>query len=49
MSQSLADIILHFVFSTKERRPLIKPNMEEELYQYLCGVCRNLGCPVITI
>jgi putative transposase len=49
MSQSLADIILHIVFSTKERYPWIKPDIEEELYQYICGVCRNLDCPVIKI
>ena len=49
MSQSLVDIILHLVFSTKERRPWIKPDVEEELYQYICGVGRNLGCPIIKI
>jgi len=49
MSQSLSDIILHIVFSTKERRPWIKLDIEEELYQYICGVCRNIDCPVIKI
>ena len=49
MSQSLVDIILHLVFSTKERRPWIKPDVEEELYQYIFGVGRNLGCPIIKI
>lgn len=49
MSQSLVDIILHLVFSTKERHPWIKPDVEEELYQYICGVGRNLGCPIIKI
>src|ERR1700730_11851565 len=49
MSQSLSDIILHIVFSTKERQPWIQPNIEEELYRYICGVCINLNCPVIQI
>ena len=49
MTQSLADIIIHFVFSTKERNPWIQTDVEEELYQYICGVCRNLDCPVIKI
>jgi len=49
MSQSLNDIILHIVFSTKERRPWIQVAIENELYQYICGVCRNLNCPVIKI
>ena len=49
MAQSLADVILHMVFSTKERLPLIKPAIEEELYQYISGVCKNHNCPVIKI
>lgn len=49
MSQSLADIILHLVFSTKERRLWIKPDIEEELYQYICGICRNLDSPAIKV
>ena len=49
MSQSLADIILHLVFSTKGRQPWIKPDIEEELFKYICGICQNLDCPVIKI
>src|ERR1700730_10085138 len=49
MAQSLADVILHFVFSTKGRNPWIQSDVEEELYQYICGVCRNLDSPVIKI
>ena len=49
MAQSLADVILHFVFSTKERNPWILSDVEEELYQYICGVCLNLDSPVIKI
>jgi putative transposase len=49
MAQSLADIILHIVFSTKERLPLIKPSVEEELYSYISGVCKKLNSPVIKI
>ena len=43
MAQSLADVILHFVFSTKGRNPWIQFDVEEELYQYISGVCRNLN------
>jgi putative transposase len=49
MSQSLADIITHIVFSTKNRHPWIKPDIENELYQYICGISRNLNCPIIKI
>jgi hypothetical protein len=36
MPQSLAKILLHLVFSTKERRPFLKdPALREELNRYL--------------
>lgn len=31
----------HLVFSTKERRPLITPRLETELYPYLGGILRD--------
>lgn len=43
MSQSLVDVILHLVFSTKERQRWIDPQIEEELYQYICGVSWQAG------
>jgi putative transposase len=49
MAQSLADIILHIVFSTKDRQPWILPEIEEELFQYICGTSRELKSPVIKI
>jgi putative transposase len=33
----------HVVFSTKERRPLIKPAWRSQLHQYSGGVVRGLG------
>ena len=49
MAQSLADIVIHIVFSTKERKPWIDAVNEPELHAYICGICRNLDCPVIKI
>jgi len=49
MAQSLADIVIHIVFSTKERKPWIDAVNESELHAYICGICRNLSCPVIKI
>ncbi|HEV8052223.1 MAG TPA: IS200/IS605 family transposase [Parachlamydiaceae bacterium] len=49
MAQSLADIAIHIVFSTKDRKPLIDAVIEQELHAYICGICRNLDCPVIKI
>lgn len=49
MAQSLADILLHIVFSTKERKLWIDEVNEPELHAYICGICQNLDCPVIKI
>jgi REP element-mobilizing transposase RayT len=44
MPQSLAQIYLHIVFSTKERRPFLEDHtIREELHNYLGGTCTNLG------
>jgi REP-associated tyrosine transposase len=45
MPQSLSNILLHIVFSTKDRRPLIRPDVESELHRYLASVCRACDCP----
>jgi len=49
MPQSLVKNYLHIVFSTKYRRPLIKPEIEKDLYAYLGGICKNLECTPIKI
>ncbi len=49
MAQSLAKILLHMVFSTKERRPFLRDKpLREELHRYLGGILTNLeGQPLI--
>jgi REP element-mobilizing transposase RayT len=50
MSQSLAKILLHTVFSTKDRRPLLRdPALREELHRYLGGSLNNLDCQTIIV
>ena len=44
MPQSLAKIILHIVFSTKGRHPLIFEELQPSLQSYLAGACRAIGC-----
>ena len=45
MPQSLANILVHLVFSTKDRRPLIRADIQDELARYLACVCRACGWP----
>ena len=49
MSQSLAKILLHVVFSTKDRRPLLRDRaLREEMHRYLGGILSELNClPII--
>ena len=50
MPQSLAKVILHTVFSTKNRAPFLRDeNIRKELYAYLATVLENMGCPAIVI
>ena len=49
MPQSLAKILVHTVFSTKDRRPFLRDKpLRDELHKYLGGILTNLECqPVI--
>lgn len=49
MSQSLANVLIHVVFSTKNRMPFIQADIEDELYAYLATACRSLGCPALKV
>ncbi|MEX1027657.1 MAG: IS200/IS605 family transposase [Candidatus Paceibacterota bacterium] len=43
MSQSLTQIYVHLVFSTKHRELLLKDkNLREQMHAYLAGGCKNL-------
>ena len=44
MPQSLANVLIHVIFSTKNRYPFIDPDIENELYPYLTA-CRTCHCP----
>lgn len=50
MPQSLSQIYLHLVFSTKNRAPFLHDEqVREDLFAYLTGTCRNLESPSIQI
>lgn len=44
MPQSLANIRVHLVFSTKDRHPFLVPDLRASLHAYLAEVARNTGC-----
>jgi REP element-mobilizing transposase RayT len=49
MPQSLARILVHIVFSTKHRQPLIKSEIENELFPYMASIFRAYESPAIII
>jgi putative transposase len=40
MAATLTNLLYHFVFSTKDRRPLIDEHVEERLHAYIGGIIR---------
>jgi REP element-mobilizing transposase RayT len=48
MAQTLTRLLVHAVFSTKNRTHLIKPDIEQELYAYIGGICRNANSPLLS-
>ena len=50
MSQSLASISLHLVFSTKERQTFLhEPDLRERTHGYLASTLNNAGCPATIV
>jgi|SRR5579862_1268131 len=49
MPQSLSNVALHVVFSTKHRNPYLTPEIRAELFPYLGAVLKNFECPPIQI
>ncbi len=43
MAQTLHRILVHVVFSTKDRAPLLKEPIRPRLFAYLGGIVRSLG------
>lgn len=49
MPQSLANVLIHLVFSTKDRVPSLTNDIRQELFPYMGGLFRNIECPVVQI
>ena len=50
MPQSLGKILLHTVFSTKDRRPFLRDHaLRQELHRYLGGILANQECEPIMV
>ena len=49
MPQSLSKVYTHIIFSTKHRKNLIDDQIENDLYNYIGGICKDLECNPIQV
>ena len=49
MPQSLSRILIHLVFSTKNRERILTPAIQTELHPYLAGTLDNIECPSLQV
>ena len=49
MSSTLTRILIHIVFSTRDRIPLITPDFRGELYEYIRGIVHRKGASLFEI
>jgi REP element-mobilizing transposase RayT len=49
MPQSLAKLVVHMVFSTREREPFIDDRVRESLHRYMAAILKDCGCAPLLI
>jgi len=49
MSHTSGNILLHFIFSTEGRRPLIKPDFRDSLFAYVGGIVCEMNDTALII
>src|ERR671918_666743 len=49
MPQSLSKVIVHIIFSTKNREPWLDSDVRPRIHAYLATICRDLGGEVVHV
>lgn len=49
MAQTCGNVVVHLIFSTKQRKPLITPEMQSDLFAYLGGIVREMRATALVI
>jgi REP element-mobilizing transposase RayT len=49
MPQSLANIYIHLIFSTKDRFPFLTDEVRPDFHRYLATVCKTADCPALIV
>jgi len=42
VAQTCGNVVVHLIFSTKQRKPVIAPDIQSELFAYLGGIVREI-------
>ncbi len=49
MPQSLSKVIVHIIFSTKDRESWLESNVRSRMHGYLATICRDLGADFVRV
>jgi putative transposase len=49
MPQSLSKVILHIIFSTKDREPWLDKGVRPRMHAYLATICRDVGSELVHV
>jgi REP element-mobilizing transposase RayT len=49
MPQSLSRVIIHIIFSTKDRNPWLDAEVRPRMHAYLATICRDLGAETFRV
>ena len=49
MPQALSKVYTHLIFSTKHRRSYIDKPIQDDLFNYLGGICKSMECNPIQV
>ena len=49
MPQTCGNIVIHLIFSTKNRRATIKPEIRSDVHAYLGGIIREMRATAIIV
>jgi len=49
VAQSLSKVLLHIIFSTKNREPWLDSNVRPRMHAYLATICRDAGADFVLV
>jgi REP element-mobilizing transposase RayT len=49
MAHSFASVLVHLIYSTKNREQWLSPAIDPELYAYQAALFKEMGCPALVI